>query len=110
MWESKPWDNDKAADWFAKLMRKSDFPSQIRASLVLVGEANTPILRAAVFCMLQFGRVYIWPINDLKKDLQLAILALERVLEDEEYCYSDNMIEEINVELDELKNRISPLL
>lgn len=112
MWGSKPWDNDRAADWFAKLMKDTDLPLQVRSALLLCqkedpyGE-NTAKLRAAVFCMLQFGHVYIWPIEELKKDLQLAIHATEKVLLDEEYCFDEEITDEIKVELEELKSRYS---
>ncbi|MDG1331776.1 MAG: DUF4259 domain-containing protein [Crocinitomicaceae bacterium] len=109
MWGSKPWDNDKAADWFSKLMETTDLPAEVRSVLKSRNEEKSEVLRAAVFCVLQFGRVYVWPINDLNKDLQHAIAALEKILEDEDYCYSQKVISEINEELSELKRRISPL-
>jgi len=112
MWDSKPWDNDRASDWFAKLMEQTDFPLKIRNTLLLYKEEdphgnNTPLLRAAVFCTLQFCRVYVWPINDLDNDLQLAVNATKKILQDQEYCYSDEIIKEINEELNELNKRMS---
>jgi hypothetical protein len=114
MWGIKPWDNDRAADWFAQLMENTDFPSQVRTTLLLHHEEdvygeNTAKLRAAVFCMLQFGRVYVWPINELKNDLELAIHATEKILLDEEYCYSEEITDQIKSELEELKSRYSKL-
>jgi len=111
MWDSKPWDNDRAADWFAKLMEQTDFPSKIRETLYLHEKDdphgdNTSLLRAAVYCILQFCRVYVWPINDLDNDLLLAINATKKILQDDEYCYSDEIIDEINSELMELERRL----
>ncbi|MGY3793366.1 hypothetical protein [uncultured Aquimarina sp.] len=111
MWDSKPWDNDRAADWFAKLMEQTDLPSKVRKTLLLHKEKdpygdNTPILRSAVYCVLQFCRVYVWPINDLDNDLALAIDATKKILTDQEYCYSDEIVDEINAELLELKQRL----
>ena len=43
----------------------------------------------------------------LKNDLQLAIHTTEKILLDEEYCYSEEITNEINTELEELKTRYS---
>lgn len=111
MWDKKPWDNDRAADWFGKLMDKTEFPTRVREALMLCEKEdpygdNTPILRAAVYCVLQFCSVYVWPINNLDRDLALAIKATSMILTDEEYCYSEEIVSEIKEELRELKERL----
>lgn len=113
MWGNKPWDNDRAADWFANLMRCTHFPDQIRETLLLCeregacGE-DTAALRAAVYCVLQFCHVYVWPIEYLDSDLGLAIKATHKILSDESYCYSEKITAEIKAELEELELRRKP--
>ncbi len=110
-WDNKPWDNDRAADWFGKLMDQTELPLKVRNTLLLCNEEdlygdNTPVLRAAVYCVLQFCRVYVWPINFLDSDLELAIKATKKILQDEEYCYSEEIISEIQEELKQLETRL----
>jgi hypothetical protein len=114
MWGNKPWDNDRAADWFAKLMENTKLPAEVRQTLQLSSEENydeenTPLLRAAIYCILQFGHVYVWPVNDLENDLKLAIEAAGKVLEDEEYCYSEEVTDMVRQELEELKKRLNKI-
>lgn len=110
MWGDKPWDNDRAADWFANLMHVTRFPDQVRAALLLceredISDEDTALLRAAVYCVLQFCRVYIWPIDHLDSDLDLAIKATRKILSDESYCYSEELTAQIHAELEELELR-----
>jgi nucleotide-binding universal stress UspA family protein len=114
MWDSKPWDNDAAADWFAALMEQTNMPALVRKTLLLVnvddysGE-QTPELRAAAYCMLKFGHVYVWPGDDLAADLQLAIYALKKVLLDDDYCYSSEVADDVEHEIEELEERLKKL-
>lgn len=83
MWGNNPWENDRASDWFANLMHLTHFPDQIRATLLLCEQEdacgeNTALPRAAVYCALQVCRVYIWPIEHLDGDLELAIKATHK--------------------------------
>lgn len=110
MWGNKPWDNDRAADWFANLMHITSFPEQIRSTLLLCEQEdaygeNSELLRAAVYCALQFCRPYVWPIEHLDSDLDLAIKATHKILSDESYCYSEKITAEIQEELKELEFR-----
>lgn len=110
MWGNKPWDNDSASDWFAHLMGVTQFPDHIRETLLLcekedAGGENTALLRAAVYCVLQFCRVYIWPIEKIDNDLDLAIKATHKILSDESYCYSEETSIQIQAELKELELR-----
>ena len=110
MWGEQPWDNDQAADWFAGLMEKTSLPEKVRTTLRLadkgLDEETTPLLRAAAWCVIQFGRVYVWPVNELEFDLQLAIRALDVVLQDEEYCYSEEVTAKIKEEQTALQERL----
>jgi hypothetical protein len=110
MWGKEPWDNDQAADWFAGLMEKSSLPHIVRTTLRLaekgLDEETTSLLRAAAWCVLQFARVYVWPVNELETDLQLAIRALDVVLQDEEYCYGEEIVAKIKEEQAVLLERL----
>lgn len=110
MWSREPWDNDRAADWFANLMQLTHFPDQVRKTLLLceredVDGENTTLLRAAVYCASQFCRVYVWPIEHLDDDLELAIKAARRILSDESYCCSEEIVAQVQAELEELELR-----
>lgn len=110
MWGKEPWDNDQAADWFAGLMEKTSLPDKVRTTLRLaekgLDEETTPLLRAAAWCVLQFARVYVWPVNDLETDLRMAIHALNVVLQDEEYCYGEEIMTKIKEEQALLQERL----
>ncbi|MEN7551958.1 hypothetical protein AAG747_28850 [Rapidithrix thailandica] len=110
MWGNQPWDNDCAADWFAKTIGDSGLATRVRNTLqeLLAQEYwddEALLVRAASYCLLQFGHVYVWPIDELEKDLDLAIQGLKRVLEEGEYFDP----EILQVEIAELENRLSVL-
>lgn len=84
MWGLEPWDNDRAADWFGRLVADSGFAEEVRAALseaLALDEWDDEgyVVRAACYCLLQFGHVYVWPVEQLEKDLRLGIAALERL-------------------------------
>lgn len=114
MWGKESWDNDQAADWFAGLMEKTSLPDKVRITLRLaekgLDEETIPLLRAAAWCVLQFGRVYIWPVNDLEADLRLAVRALDVVLQGEEYCYGEEIIVKVKEEQAVLKERLDRII
>lgn len=112
MWGYQPWDNDRAADWFAKIIADSELAHNVRATLTqalaldfLDDEAYQ--IRAACYCLLKFGYVYVWPVNHLKTDLQLAIQAMDRILEEGEE--EEKFLELIQTEKQELEKRLSEI-
>jgi hypothetical protein len=110
MWGPKPWENDRAADWFAGAIEDSGIALHVRATLRKVlgvedWDDESQTARAASYVLVQLARVYMWPIDSLKDDLSLGITALERVLLDEEYIYSEEIKNEVLAELNELKVR-----
>ncbi|RVU01208.1 hypothetical protein EOD41_04375 [Mucilaginibacter limnophilus] len=67
------------------------------------------LVRAAGYCLLKFGHVYIWPVDELSADLELTISAYDRLL-----SISDNQINEsfqpqLDQELTELKARLKSI-
>ncbi|MCB2377399.1 DUF4259 domain-containing protein [Hymenobacter sp. BT635] len=114
MWGIQPWDNDRAADWFANLLDKSALPDRVRATLEVAetaepDEENAPLLRAAAYCLVQFGHVYVWPVKHLTADLARAIKALQIVEEDDEYCYSEEIRAAVANERQTLQLRLDSL-
>lgn len=113
MWGMQPWDNDRAADWFAGLLNPA-FLAHVQTALRLVesdsiDEEDIPVLRAAAYCLLHFGYVYVWPAEDLKTDLTRAIQALRLVEQDEEYCYNKEIREAVKAECYTLQMRLDAL-
>jgi hypothetical protein len=114
MWGNNPWDNDAAADWFGQLMKQTGFVNQVRYTLTLAdlnkeNEEITPLLRAAAYCLVQFGHVYVWPVDFLESDLKLGIRALDIVLRDDSYCYSEEIKTKIMEELKQLEARFNQI-
>jgi hypothetical protein len=113
MWGYQPWDNDRAADWFAKIIADSKFADQVRTTLtqaLALDYLDDEVyrIRAACYCLLKFGYVYVWPVNELKADLQLAIRAIDKVLQEEEEEY-ETLRDLFIVERQELQDRLSSL-
>lgn len=111
MWGYEPWDNDRAADWFAETIGDAGLASRVRTTLQNVIaldyiDDESTIVRAACYCLLKFGHVYVWPVNDLKDDLQLGITALEKVLVEEE---NEKIKSLINLEMNELRARLTTI-
>lgn len=115
MWGIQPWDNDRAADWFALLLNTTTLPTLVRPTLQLaqtdaLDAEHIPLLRAAAYCLLQFGHVYVWPVEDLTSDLALAIRALQLVAQDEAYCYSEEVRSVVEAERHSLQVRLDSLV
>jgi len=111
MWGDQPWDNDRAADWYGVMMKKTGIPAYTRKTLSEeLHKDSAEVLRAAAFCVVQFGRIYVWPTEELRDDLKLAIEALKQVLNDDDYCHSIEITIEVRAELAELEERLKTIL
>lgn len=113
MWGNKPWDNDRAADWFAKNIGDSGLPQNVRTvftnfiSLKEWDYDELYLVRAAAYCLITFGHVYVWPIESLEHDLEISINSLEKILQSHT---GDALINQlINSDIDELKKRLEQL-
>jgi hypothetical protein len=103
MWALEPWGNDTAADWYGGLMDRTKLRE---AWLEGINEnADPDVVRAAGALFVMLGRVCIWPIKDYDEDLELAIAALSRVAEYDDYQEESELIELITKEVEELKSR-----
>lgn len=103
-WSDEPWGNDTAADWYAELMRKTKLPGQVRAALKLDPEENAEVVWAAVYTLLQFGHVYVWPSEHLEDDLRLGSDALSKLVD-----HPDIPSAQVKKSIRELKSRIAAL-
>ncbi|MEO0459364.1 MAG: hypothetical protein AAF219_00885 [Myxococcota bacterium] len=91
MWGLDPWDNDAAADWFGDLMDTTQLRRHWLSAIEGDAEDDPERVRAAVWLFLQLGRVYVWPIDHLESDLELAIRAAERLKSNEELLEVDGI-------------------
>lgn len=105
-WDNKPYDNDAAADWFAGIMDSTKLRDAWAQQLTGLDIQDEPeIARAAVWLFIQLGRVYVWPIENYKADLDLAIATAEKLKESDQLLEMDGMAETLEQELRELLAR-----
>ena len=107
-WGGAPWDNDHAADWFGRLFDETHLRDRVVEGL------RSPLqrfetIRAAAHVLVQLGQVYIWPIDSLDQDLELAASRLEEVLEklhwEEQAGHEDERRVSIRNEIATLRSR-----
>ena len=87
-WAAKPWDNDAAADWFGGIMDKTRLAARVEKALLLDLEEYFETVRAAAAVLVLLGHVYVWPIDDLDRHLELAASKLEEILKKREFGIS----------------------
>lgn len=115
MWGDQAWENDSAADWFATIMETTSFPEKIRNTLRLSDDAENIEedvwykIRAAAYCVIHFGIVFIWPIRDLQNDISLAIAALDKMLQSEYLADDPSLAEFVEKEKLILEQRLAQL-
>ena len=79
IWGAEPWENDVAADWFAHLFEDTGLAARVEETLRRdIWEWQE--IRAAAYVLVQLGRTYIWPVDELHDHLKLAISRLEEIL------------------------------
>ena len=112
-WGTAAWDNDDAADWYGDLFDATGLANRVEEALNR--DPNYPdelsaanVIRAAAFLLVQLGRVYIWPVDDLDRHLALAIQKLEAMRELEEFRKQEGFVEAIDAELAVLRSRLQP--
>jgi len=115
MWGFDTWDNDRSADWFANLMEATDLPSRVMKTIEMTavvdedGYIDEPeILRSALYCVMCFCRVYCWPIDRLDSDLEIAITAIDKLINNEEYACTKVIADQLIKDKAELENRLHP--
>jgi len=106
MWGIEPWDNDAAADLIGDLMDESSLRDIWAAKLAGAIEEDEPEeIRACVWIFLQFGRTYVWPIDYIDEDLEVAITASEKLVNDPDLVDIEGMKEKLQGELKTLIER-----
>ncbi|MGY0039857.1 hypothetical protein [Pedobacter sp. NJ-S-72] len=55
-------------------------------------------------------RIYVWPGDELRDDLKLAIGALNQVLNDDDYCHSIEITVDVRAELAQLEERLKTII
>jgi hypothetical protein len=105
-WDILPWDNDKAADWFGDLFDHTKLAKHLEDTLKLNPDDSHEQIRAAASVLLFLGRPYIWPIHDLDRHLALAAERLEQVARVDVIAESPEFVEQIRIEVEELRSRI----
>lgn len=72
-WNTEAYDNDAAADWFGDTMKATKLRDHWLECIQNDFNTEFNTSRAAVWLFIQLGRVYVWPIDTYKVDLDLAI-------------------------------------
>jgi hypothetical protein len=106
-WETKPWDNDVAADWFMHMMDATGLAEYVEKTISQeLGDddpgARADEIRAAVSILVLLGHIFVWT-EDWEKHLKLAVSRLEEILA-ENYGYGAE--EQIRAEIELLKLRL----
>ena len=106
-WATAPWDNDSGADWFGDMFDNTKLADYVRRTLKDRDPQNDyDEIRAAASMVVMLGRVYVWPIDELHKDLSLAAEKLEVLLKVPELNESADIIASIQEEIQELRSRM----
>jgi hypothetical protein len=79
-WDTAPWDNDHAADWFGDTFEATRLATHVEDALNLDLEDHHRRIRAAASLLIFLGRPYVWPIADLDRHLALAASKLEAMI------------------------------
>jgi hypothetical protein len=105
-WDIQPWDNDKAADWYADVFERTKLAREVEDALNQNPDDSHEQIRAAASLLLFLGRPYIWPIYDLNRHLALAADRLEQVARVDVIAEAPELVDQIRAEIDELRSRI----
>ncbi len=108
MWDIQPWGNDGAADWYAEFMESTKLRSQWLTAMQPGADGDPDQVRAAIAIFIMLGRVYVWPTEHLDSDLELSLTECRKLLAVEEYTESEELLEQISLELAELESRRKP--
>ncbi len=90
-------DNDSSADWFGNLMEKTKLPKRVEKAL---RSDDYPDVRAAAWLLQQIGRAFVYDIDVLDDQLNLAIERLRAIRADKEWISGWKEPKKIKRELD----------
>ncbi len=106
-WGKSPWDNDGAADWFGDLFEELPLPAKVEAILRLDARLHHEKIRAAAALLVMLGRTYIWPVNDLNRHLELAVVRMEELREVYRELGGDDWVDVVDSEIAVLRARLA---
>ena len=106
-WGPASWDNDSAADWFARMFEETKLAEFVERTLNLDPQDEPEEIRAAAYILVALGQTYTWPIEDLDRHLVLAVAKLEAIksLYEKNDPHYDTTI---NQEIAKLKSEMTP--
>lgn len=120
-WNVEPWDNDEAADWFAKFFKGCDL-TLIRNEINNFSELDEikyDQIRAVCFLLQNLARPYVWPIEDDGQSPRELILRGINILSNmidppnpqwsflEMWDNDEKVIKSVKLQIQELKQRLS---
>lgn len=123
-WGFKPYENDEAADWYAVTLKNFDFKKVENAILNFDNkdEGCYEPIRCAAFILQKLCVPYIWYVEDNQPEpkelIQKSIFILEKMAtnDNDEWTYLDmwghelgdetGIVEAINIQIEELKERL----
>lgn len=94
-WGYAPWGNDAAADWFGGLFKDYPLAARVEEALKMDPEEDAECIRAAAALLIMLGRTYVWPVDEIDRQLYLAISQMEKVLAFQEGPFAAAVAEEI---------------
>lgn len=107
-WDIEPWDNDAAADWFMEMFDKTELADYVRSALTHLDVENEyDEVRAAASMVRLLGHNYVWPVETIDEDLELAASKLEKLLDVPEMQENENILNAVKSEISELRSRIA---
>ncbi|MCD4675967.1 MAG: DUF4259 domain-containing protein [Desulfobacula sp.] len=101
-WNTKPWDNDTAADWFGKLFEETNLKEKIREGLDMDMDLYLETIRAAACILMFLGRRYVFS-SGLDDNLSYAIKKMEEIQKHPYYLDNPETGKELKYEIAVLK-------
>ncbi|MBA3010032.1 MAG: DUF4259 domain-containing protein [Desulfobacula sp.] len=101
-WDTKPWDNDTAADWFCKVFHETNIGEKIREAFELDMDLYHEAIRGAACILMFLGRRYVWS-SGLDDNLSLAIKKMEELQQHPYYIKNPEVGHELEYEIAVLK-------
>jgi hypothetical protein len=107
-WGTKPWEGDRAGEWFHSLMQKTRLTKYVEKTLNQPIDEDFPEMndqiRAAATILVLLGVSEVWPLEDRERLLKLAISRLEELLAK---GHAGGATKQIRAEIAVLKSRLN---
>ena len=107
-WGTKPWEGDRAGEWFAVMMEKTRLSKYVEKTLNQPIDEDFPEMndqiRAATTILVLLGVPEVWPFEDRERLLKLAISRLEELIAK---GHAGSATKQIRAEIAVLKSRLN---